>query len=82
MYDNELKGVLFKNNKKEKEQHPDYKGQATIEGKEYWVSSWINTNKEGNKYMALNFQLKENQQQAPKESEYQTLENEADDVPF
>ena len=61
--DNELKGVLFKNDRKETTSHPDYKGTATINGVEYWLSSWINTSKsDGKKYMALSFQPKETQQ--------------------
>ena len=52
-------GALFRNDKKETEQHPDYRGSATIEGKEYWVSSWINTSAKGVKYMSLKYSEKE-----------------------
>jgi hypothetical protein len=59
-YDNERKGALFKNkNKREGKQDPEYKGSATIGGIEYWVSSWINTSKAGEKYMALSFTPKD-----------------------
>lgn len=54
-------GSLFKNDRKEKEGHPDYKGSANIEGLEYWVSAWVNTSKDGKKYMSLKFQVKEGQ---------------------
>ena len=50
-YDNTDKGALFKNDKKETDSHPDYKGSINVEGKEYWLSSWINTSKKGVKYM-------------------------------
>lgn len=64
-YDNELKGALFKNkNMREGKKDPEYKGSATIGGVEYWVSSWINTSKAGEKYMSMNFKPKE-QQAAP-----------------
>lgn len=39
-------GSLFKNDRKEQPNHPDYKGSALIGGVEYWVSAWI---KEGAK---------------------------------
>ena len=39
-------GALFKNEKKEKDSHPDYRGDVVINGKEMWVSAWI---KQGNK---------------------------------
>ena len=57
--DNE--GVLFKNEKKrEGKKDPDYNGQITIDGKEYWLVSWINTSKDGTKkYMSLKAKLKD-----------------------
>lgn len=61
-YDNEKKGVLFKNNDKTEDTHPAYKGSAEIEGVQYWLSAWINKDKNGNNYMSLSFQAKENQQ--------------------
>jgi hypothetical protein len=60
-YDNELRGSLFKNDRKTEDKHPEYKGQAQINGLEYWVSAWVKTSKEGVKYMSLSYQLKEGQ---------------------
>jgi hypothetical protein len=34
-YDNEKRGALFKNDRKEKDNHPDYKGSITIDGRKY-----------------------------------------------
>lgn len=58
----ENSGSLFKNDRKEKEGHPDYKGSANIAGIEYWVSAWINKTKDGKSYMSFKYQLKEGQQ--------------------
>ena len=52
-------GALFKNDKKESDSHPDYKGSAMIDGTEYWVSGWINTSNAGTKYMKFSYSPKE-----------------------
>lgn len=54
------KGALFKNEKKESETHSDYKGNANIDGIEYWLSAWINTSaKDQKKYLSLSFTKKQ-----------------------
>ena len=58
-YDNEKKGVLFKNNDKKSDKYPDYKGSATVNGVDYWLSAWVNTSKDGNKYMSISMQEKD-----------------------
>ena len=61
-YDNEMKGVLFMNDNKTTESHPDYRGSCEIEGIEYWISSWVNEAKQtGAMYQSLKFQIKEEQ---------------------
>lgn len=67
-YDNNLSGALFRNDKKESEKHPDYKGSCEINGTEYWVSSWINESKKGKKYMSLKFSPKEEQQKQQRQN--------------
>jgi hypothetical protein len=59
-YDNELRGVLFKNDRKEQPNHADYKGSATINGQEMWISAWIKEGKSG-KFMSLSFKPKDQQ---------------------
>jgi hypothetical protein len=34
-------GALFRNDKRTKDSHPNYKGDVTIDGMKYWVSGWI-----------------------------------------
>lgn len=58
-YDNNMRGVLFKNDDKQSDKHPDYKGTITVDRVEYWISSWIKTSKQGNKFMSLSVQPKQ-----------------------
>ena len=49
-------GALFSNAENKKtEKHPDYKGKATVNGKEMNISAWLNTSKAGKKYLSLAF---------------------------
>ena len=85
-YDNNLTGVLFKNDKRESETHPHAKGSAEINGVEYWVSAWTNTDKNGNKYQKLKFTLKEEANQRGQEQARQVVDSGGgdfdDDIPF
>ena len=40
-------GVMFVNNKKTLEKHPDFRGQVEIEGRKFWVASWCKTTGKG-----------------------------------
>jgi len=71
-------GVLFKNDKKESEKHPDYKGNLTIDGKDYWLSAWIKEGK-GGKFMGLALSPKDAEQ--PR-SPQKTVKIDDSDIPF
>lgn len=51
-------GFLSKNPRKEKSNHPDIKGSATVGGVEYWLAGWQKTNEKG-VYYSLAFTEKE-----------------------
>ena len=57
-------GVLFKNDKKEEPKHPDYKGNITVGGKDYWISAWTKDGKSG-KFLSLAMNPKEPRENAP-----------------
>jgi hypothetical protein len=50
-------GSFSRNTRKEKETHPDYKGQAVIGGADYWVSGWKKDGDNG-PWVSLAFELK------------------------
>ena len=70
-YDNS--GILFKNEDKETDKHPDYKGNITVAGTEYWLSAWIKQGKKA-KFMSLSVKAKD----APSKSD-KPIEEELDD---
>lgn len=39
-YDNNNRGAIWGNDRKANDSQPDFKGHATIDGVEYWVSAW------------------------------------------
>jgi hypothetical protein len=57
-------GSLSKNDRKEKDSHPDIKGKATIGGVEYWISGWRKENDRGAWY-SLSFTPKDAQAEQP-----------------
>lgn len=63
-YDNTDRGVLFKNDRKESDNHPDYRGSINVGGVEFWLSAWIKQGDKG-KFMSLSVKPKEQPQQAP-----------------
>ena len=79
----DLSGVLFKNQKKSKDTHPDYTGNCKIGPKEYWVSSWIKEGKNG-KFLSLAFQERDIKIRAPDHTEPKRSSREEmdDEVPF
>lgn len=73
-------GVLFKNDKKDSERHPDYKGSLVVNGQDYWLSAWIKEGKSG-KFMGLALSPKEAEQvkAKPAGSGFDDMESE---IPF
>ena len=61
-YDNTNRGALFKNDRKEQENHPDYTGKLNVNGVEFWMSAWIKEGQKG-KFMSLSVKPKEDQPQ-------------------
>ena len=76
-------GAMFVNDRKEKDSHPDRRGEAMIDGKMYWVSGWIKDGKKG-KWMSLGLEPKDAANKpAPVRQEQSSYAEELDDeIPF
>ncbi len=77
----DLTGSLFKNDRKESDTHPDYKGSALLNGVDHWMDAWINTSKDGQKYMSVKFKPKEARSADPRGHVTSPADLD-DDVPF
>jgi len=80
-------GILFRNDRRESDSHPDYKGSIRVDGVDYWVSGWIKTGDRG-KFMSLSVRPKDDDRRptstskrgsAPIEGGIEDMEN---DIPF
>lgn len=84
-YDNTNRGILSKNDRREKDTHPEYNGTINVDGVEYWLSGWLKERKDGSgKFFSLSVKRKE-QTKGPSKAEYSSrpLSEELDDtVPF
>jgi hypothetical protein len=61
-FDPKNRGSIFKNDRKEQDNHPDLKGSLNVEGTDYWISGWHKVSKEGKKFVSLSIRIKEERQ--------------------
>ena len=61
-------GALFKNDKGDNPNRPDYRGDAMVNGELVQISAWIKEGQKG-KFMSLSFQAKEQQAPAPRQAQ-------------
>ena len=73
-------GSLFRNDKKETDNHPDYTGSAIVGGQEVWMSAWLKTASNGKKFMSFSFKHKD--QQAAKPVAKAAVDFVDEDMPF
>jgi uncharacterized protein (DUF736 family) len=81
-YNNTNTAVIFKNNKKENEKHPDYRGTINVDGKELEISLWI---KEGKAGKFFSGKIKEPYQKNPNnleamQNQLKEIENTSDKI--
>lgn len=83
-YDNEMTGVLFKNDKGDNPKRPDFTGTITIHGVEYRLSSWVNEseNVNGGKYHKIKVQKPDEGGAQSAGSTQQAESEDEDDIGF
>lgn len=84
-FDKTNTGILSRNERREKDTHPEYTGQINVGGVDYWLSAWVKERKDGTgKFFSLSVKAKEAkpapqpQRQAPQ----QTQAFDDTDIPF
>ncbi len=75
-FDNTNRGALFRNDRKEGDSDPDYRGGINVDGREFWLNAWIKEAKSGGKYMSLSVKPK---QSTPKARTYEQRRDDLND---
>lgn len=75
-YDNTNKGTLGKARERKNDRSPEYTGKLNVEGREYWLSGWVKTGKDGSKFFSLAVTPKDKAKERPAEEPFN------DDIPF
>lgn len=81
-YDNT--GILSRNERKEKDSHPDFTGQINVDGKDYWLNGWVKQRKDGSgRFFSLSVRPKDATKQRAKTAAKQPAQDFQDDeIPF
>jgi uncharacterized protein (DUF736 family) len=79
-YNNENRGALFKNERRDDEKFPHYKGSLNVEGVDFWISAWLKESKDGAKFMSLSIKAKD--QKEAKQPTKRSLKDFDEDAPF
>jgi len=62
-YDNTNRGAIFRNERKEKDSQPDYRGPLNIKGDEGEIACWVKE-KNGQKFFSCKWQSKDDKPQS------------------
>jgi uncharacterized protein (DUF736 family) len=78
-YDETNRGAIFKNDYKQKDTHPDYKGKINVDGVEKEISLWVKTSTVGKSFFSASI----SEPYVKPEGSTPTIADEVkDDLPF
>lgn len=80
-YDNTNRGTLGKNQRREKDTHPEYTGKINVDGVDYWLSAWVKDGPTG-KFFSLALKPKDEAPAKQKPSAPAPDADMDDDIPF
>lgn len=80
-YDNTNRWTLNKNDRKEKDTHPDYKGSLNVDGVDYWIDGWIKDGANG-KFISGSLKPKDQQNGAARQQQPASQFDDDSSVPF
>jgi uncharacterized protein (DUF736 family) len=73
-------GLLFRNDRRESDSHPEFRGDGIVNGEAVWINAWVKESKKtGKKFFSLSFKPKQEHQVAARPSLKDELN---DEVPF
>ena len=73
---------LRKNADRKHDKSPEYRGSINVDGREYWLAAWINSNDDGSKYFSGKVTAKDAVQPADKPLVSPSDALDGDDIPF
>ena len=58
---NDLRGILSRNDRREKDSQPEFRGDCAINGTQFWIDAWVQERKDGSgrKFFGLKFRAKD-----------------------
>lgn len=87
-YDNTNSGIMYRNENRKTDKHPEFTGSINVGGVDYWLSGWVNEGKpggklEGKKYFSIKINPKEQSAGGPRPAPTNFRDDFADDdIPF
>ena len=79
-YDNTNRGSIWMNDKKETENHPDFRGILNVNGQDFWVSAWKRKEGANPKSPALSFSIQPKEESISQMAD--TSQEPNDSIPF
>ncbi|TAI67661.1 hypothetical protein [Bradyrhizobium sp. Leo170] len=79
--DNKNRGAVWKNDEKQSDRHPDFRGSLDIEGMQYWIDAWKRKPGANPKAPALSFSIKRKEPRQPGRAGSYRRDMD-DDIPF